>query len=149
MASSMASAPNKIETLAHTKVIMKMTNLMERASTSGLTAQLMKAPGSMGTSTEKRAPRSRLMAKLFTAASGKMVYHTAMAQLTTAMKVGTRVNGSTDSLMVKALSKTMMAQSTKVIGNTGKQLAKAQKQSKKNWRTEATKQFSLSMMELG
>jgi len=51
--------------------------------------------------------------------------------------------------MVKALSKTMMAQSTKVIGNTVKQLAKAQKQSKKNLRTEATKQFSLSMMELG
>ena len=149
MASSMVSAPNKIETLAHIKVIMKMTNLMERASTSGLMAQLMKARGSMGTSMEKRAPRSRLMARPFTAANGKMDSHMAMDQLTTAMKVGTRVNGLTDSLMVKALSKTMMAQSTKVIGNTVKLQAKAQKQLKKNWRTEATKQFSLSTMELG
>ena len=132
MASSMVRAPNKIETLAHTKVTMKTTNLMERESMSGQTAQLMKVLGSMGISTEKRVPRSPLMGRLFTVASGKMDSHTAMAQLTTAMKVAMRVNGSTDSLMAKALSKTMMGQSTKVIGNTGKQLAKAQKRSKKS-----------------
>jgi hypothetical protein len=94
---SLANA--RIRTPAHTLEIIRMISHTAKASTNGLMATGMKAPGDTAYFTDQES--KQLSMEPLTMVSGEMVYHMAKARSTIKIRAGMRGSGAMDSLTVQ------------------------------------------------